>query len=96
MYEVVVSFIVDRDKHDAFRAAGLRAHERSLKTEPGTERFDILADEWNPSRFYINEAYADEDAFRVHVDGAPAKEFLAEVQQYCSGPDFVLRATSLN
>ncbi|WP_394428319.1 putative quinol monooxygenase [Streptomyces sp. SGAir0957] len=94
MYEVVVSFTVENDHRDAFRDAAVRARERILETEPGTERFDVVADEWNPSRFYVLEAYADERAFRTHVEAPPAKEFLAEVQRYAAGPDFVLRGST--
>ncbi|MEV1025088.1 antibiotic biosynthesis monooxygenase [Streptomyces sp. NPDC050264] len=96
MYEVVVSFTVENDHREAFRDAAVKARQRVLDTEPGTERFDVLADEWNPSRFYILEAYADEQAFDRHVTADPAKEFLTEVQRYTAGPDFILRGTTLH
>ncbi|MEV0251788.1 putative quinol monooxygenase [Nocardia sp. NPDC050712] len=96
MYQIVVSFTVDSGKRDAFRDAALRAHTTAVENEPGTKRFDIVVDEWNPSRFYINEGYADQAAFQAHVDAASTKEFLAEVQQYCSGPDFLVRGNSLH
>ena len=34
-----------------------------LANEPGSHRFEVIADEENPDVFYLNEVYADADAF---------------------------------
>ena len=46
---------------DVFRAN----HEGSIK-EPGNLRFDVLQDPANPTRFFIYEAYQNDEAVLAH------------------------------
>lgn len=49
----------------------LTAHAaRSLSSEPGTLRFDVLVPVDEEDKIMLYEAYADEAAFEVHSNGA--------------------------
>ncbi|HHJ1783357.1 TPA: antibiotic biosynthesis monooxygenase, partial [Pseudomonas aeruginosa] len=65
-YHVLVQFDVPSDKREAFAAAGLFDANGSLQSEPGTLRFEVIRDENNRNRFYLDEVYEDEAAFLQH------------------------------
>ena len=54
-YHVLVQFDVPSDKREAFAAAGLFDANGSLQNEPGTLRFEVIRDENNRNRFYLDE-----------------------------------------
>lgn len=56
-----------------------RTARDSLTNEPGSHRFEVIADEENPDVFYLNEVYADVDAFNAHATGPYFAAFFAEV-----------------
>ncbi len=71
-YHVLVQFDVPSDKREAFAAAGLFDANGSLQNEPGTLRFEVIRDENNRNRFYLDEVYEDEAAF---LQGLPWREW---------------------
>ena len=91
MYQFLVSFTVQPEHRDDFvRAANKTAHD-SLANEPGSKRFEVIADEKNPDLFYLNEVYADLDAFNAHASGPYFKAFFAEASTYAEGPTWLMR-----
>lgn len=42
------------------------ANARATRKEPGNARFDVLRHTADPNRFFLYEAYRDEDAFKSH------------------------------
>lgn len=82
MYHIAVSWDVQPERVADFVAAALKDGRESGAAEPGTLRFELIADPENPHRFYLNEAYADEAAFHAHAEGRYFKEFFAEVGPY--------------
>ena len=93
MYQFLVSFTVQPEHRDDFvRAANKTAHD-SLANEPGSRRFEVVADEANPSVFYLNEVYTDADAFNTHASGPYFGAFFAEVSTYAEGPAWLMRGT---
>lgn len=55
---------------DVYKEHGRVASE----TEPGLVRFDVHQDQADPNRLYLYEAYADDEAHRVHVEGDSHKK----------------------
>ncbi|WP_323183355.1 antibiotic biosynthesis monooxygenase [Streptomyces sp. NBC_00038] len=51
----------------------------------------VLADEENPDVFYLNEVYADVDAFNAHATGPYFAAFFAEAGAYAEGPTWLMR-----
>jgi (4S)-4-hydroxy-5-phosphonooxypentane-2,3-dione isomerase len=91
MYEFVVSFTVQPEHRDDFVRAAKKSGRGSLANEPGSHRMEVIADENNPNLFYLNELYADADAFNAHAQGPYAGAFFAEITAYAEGPTWLMR-----
>jgi autoinducer 2-degrading protein len=78
VYQFLVSFTVQPEHRDDFVRAARTSGRDSLANEPGSLRFEVVADEQNPDVFYLNEAYADADAFNAHAGGPYFGAFFAE------------------
>jgi autoinducer 2-degrading protein len=95
MYHIVVGWDVTPECRDAFIAAALEDGRRAGAVEPGTKRFELIADEGNPNRFYLSEAYADKSAFEQHLAGAPLNAFFEAVKEIAVGPQWLARGTTI-
>lgn len=82
MYHIAVSWDVEPERVPEFIAAALKDGRESGAAEPGTLRFELIADPDDQNRFYLNEAYTDEAAFEAHAEGSYFKDFFAEVGPY--------------
>ncbi len=71
MYTLFVTLDVHADRLDEFVDAITTNAAASLRDEPGCLAFDIHQDAETPTRFYLYEIYADEDAFQSGHRGAP-------------------------
>jgi autoinducer 2-degrading protein len=91
MYNIAVSFNVPPEHREDFINAALKDGRDSGANEPGTVRFELIADESDPNKFYLNEAYEDLDAFDVHAAGEHFKEFFAEIGEYAEGPTWLIK-----
>jgi autoinducer 2-degrading protein len=91
MYQFVVSFTVQPARRDDFVKAAQRVARDSLANEPGSHRFEVVADEENPDLYYLNEVYADVEAFAAHAEGPYFKEFFAEASAYAEGPTWLMK-----
>ncbi|MBK3578257.1 antibiotic biosynthesis monooxygenase [Streptomyces sp. MBT65] len=91
MYQFLVSFTVQPDRREDFVRAARRTARDSLANEPGSQRFEVVADEDNPDVFYLNEVYADVDAFDAHAAGPYFAAFFAEAGAYAEGPTWLMR-----
>ncbi|MCB5906403.1 putative quinol monooxygenase [Streptomyces pinistramenti] len=90
-YHVLVQFDVPPSKRDAFVAAGLFDAEGSLANEPGTLRFEVIRDEDNPNRIYLDEVYTSREAFEEHCNNETIKKFYERVDSYAYGPNFLFK-----
>ena len=62
--------------------AAYKEHGRvASETEPGLVRFDVHQDQSDPNRLYLYEAYADDAAHAVHVEGDSHKKARGLVDQ---------------
>jgi quinol monooxygenase YgiN len=91
MYQFLVSFTVQPEHRDDFIRAARKTARDSLANEPGSCRFEVIADEENPDVFYLNEVYADVDAFNAHAGGPYFGAFFAEASDYAEGPKWLMR-----
>lgn len=93
-YHVLVQFDVPSDKREAFAAAGLFDANGSLQNEPGTLRFEVIRDENNRNRFYLDEVYEDEAAFLQHCRNETIARFYELIDSYASVRFSCSRATA--
>lgn len=91
MYQFLVSFTVQPEHRDDFVRAAGRTARASLANEPGSHRFEVIADEQNADVFYLNEVYEDVDAFHAHAGGPYFAAFFAEAGAYAQGPTWLMR-----
>ncbi|QSE84971.1 putative quinol monooxygenase [Rhodococcus koreensis] len=70
-FTLFVTMEVRPDRVDAFVDAITENAEASLRDEPGCLVFDVHRDAEQPTRFYLYEIYADEEAFFVTHRNAP-------------------------
>ena len=51
----------------------------------------VIADEADPNVFYLNEVYADVDAFKAHAEGPYFGAFFTEASVYAQGPTWLMK-----
>ncbi len=95
MYQFLVSFTVTAEHHEAFLAAARRTALDSIANEPGSQRFEVIADEADPNVFYLNEVYADVEAFNAHATGPNFGAFFATVGGIAEGPVWLMKGNTL-
>jgi len=91
MYQFLVSFTVQPAHREDFVRAAKKTARDSLANESGAHRFEVIADEENPDLFYLNEVYADVDAFNTHASGPYFGAFFAEASTYAKGPTWLMK-----
>jgi len=91
MYHVAVYFDVQPEHRQDFINAAIKDGIDSGANEPGTLRFELIQDESDPNRFYLNEGYESAEAFDVHANGEFFKAFFAEVTPYVQGPTWLIK-----
>ncbi|MCX5281746.1 MULTISPECIES: putative quinol monooxygenase [unclassified Streptomyces] len=93
MYQFLVSFTVRPEHRDDFVRVAKKTARDSLAHEPGSQRFEVIADEQSPDVFYLNEVYSDVDAFNAHATGPYFAAFFAEARTYAEGPTWLMKGT---
>jgi (4S)-4-hydroxy-5-phosphonooxypentane-2,3-dione isomerase len=91
VYHIAVYFDVPAERQQEFIDAALADGRDSARNEPGTQRFELIRDESNPNRFYLNEAYTDQAAFAVHAEGPYFKQFFDIVGGFVDGPHWLIK-----
>ncbi len=85
MHVTLVEINVHEDKVDEFIEVFRQNHLGSVQEE-GNLRFDVLQDPEVNSRFYIYEAYKDEDAVAFHKTTPHYKTCVAKLESLMTGP----------
>ena len=93
VYQFVASFVVPPERRDDFVRLASKTGRDSVANEPGSRRFEVIADESDPNLFYLNEVYADVEAFNTHAAGPYFGAFFAEAGTYAEGPAWLMRGT---
>ncbi|WP_326565171.1 putative quinol monooxygenase [Amycolatopsis rhabdoformis] len=91
MYQFLVSFTVQPGHRDDFVRVARKTGADSLANEPGSLRFEVIADEDDPNVFYLNEVYADVAAFNAHAQGPYFGAFFAEATTFAEGPVWLMK-----
>lgn len=89
-FHILVQFDVPPSMREQFIQTA-QANASSVDSEPGTLRFEVIADQLNRSRFYFDEVYADEAAFHTHCQGEKLQAFVAAISDYAQGPVILFR-----
>ncbi len=74
---VLVEFQVKPEHRRDFESIIRQHAAKTLETEPGCRRFDVLIPKKEDGRVFLVEVYADEQAFQAHA----ATPRLAEVRE---------------
>ncbi|CAI1882941.1 (4S)-4-hydroxy-5-phosphonooxypentane-2,3-dione isomerase [Serratia ficaria] len=85
MHVTLVEINVKQDKIAEFIAV-FRANHLGAIDEPGNLRFDVLQDENIPTRFYIYEAYRDEQAVAAHKRTSHYLQCVQQLEALMTGP----------
>jgi quinol monooxygenase YgiN len=91
MYHIAVYFDVQPEHRQDFINAAIKDGQDSGANEPGTLRFELIRDDSDPNRFYLNEGYESEEAFDTHASGEHFKAFFAEITPYAQGPTWLIK-----
>ncbi|MFH8136256.1 (4S)-4-hydroxy-5-phosphonooxypentane-2,3-dione isomerase [Pantoea osteomyelitidis] len=85
MEVTLVEINVKADKIEEFKRVFLANHLGAIN-EPGNLRFDVLQDSLIPTRFYIYEAYTDNEAVMAHKKTAHYQNCVAALENLMSKP----------
>jgi quinol monooxygenase YgiN len=66
---------IDPARLDAYKAAVKEEMEASVRVEPGVLAIYAVAEKDNPSRLRFFEMYADEAAYRSHIESAHFRKY---------------------
>jgi quinol monooxygenase YgiN len=95
MYHIAVRWNVKPEHRQDFIDAAQQDGRDAGASEPGTLRFELIADESDPNVFYLNEGYADLDAFNRHAELEPFKTFFAAVEPYAELTDWLIKGNTV-
>jgi autoinducer 2-degrading protein len=95
VYQFAVCFDVRPEDRERFIDAARELASDSLANEPGTLRFDLIADESDRHRFYVYEAYDDVEAFNAHSEGDVFQSFQAATEDMSLTPTWLFRGHSI-
>ncbi|KNC11263.1 autoinducer 2-degrading protein LsrG [Klebsiella sp. RIT-PI-d] len=85
MHVTLVEINVHDDKIEQFVEVFRQNHVGSVQ-EAGNLRFDVLQDPDTPTRFYIYEAYVDEQAVALHKTTPHYKTCVEQLEPLMRGP----------
>ncbi|MDK2377838.1 (4S)-4-hydroxy-5-phosphonooxypentane-2,3-dione isomerase [Serratia fonticola] len=85
MHVTLVEINVHDDKVERFIEVFRQNHLGAIQ-EKGNLRFDVLQDPDIPTRFYIYEAYADEQAVAFHKTTPHYQACVKELESLMTGP----------
>jgi (4S)-4-hydroxy-5-phosphonooxypentane-2,3-dione isomerase len=91
VYHIAVYFDVQPGHRQDFINAAIKDGRDSGANEPGTLRFELIQDESDPNRFYLNEGYESAETFDVHAKGEYFQAFFAEITPYVTGPVWLIK-----
>lgn len=93
MYHVAVAFDVQPEHHEEFIAASHADARDSAVDEPFTQRFELVVDENDPNRFYLDEVYDDAASFDKHMVSPHFARFFERIGHIAEGPTWLIRGT---
>jgi quinol monooxygenase YgiN len=74
-YVRIAELEIDPARLEAYKAAVKEEMEASVRVEPGVLAIYAVAEKDNPSRLRFFEMYADEAAYRSHIESAHFRKY---------------------
>ena len=71
---------IDPDQLEAYKAVVKEEMDTSVRVEPGVLAIYCVAEKDNPARLRFFEIYADEDAYRAHLESPHFKRYVITTQ----------------
>ena len=71
---------IDPDQLEAYKAVVKEEMDTSVRVEPGVLAIYCVAEKDNPARLRFFEIYADENAYRAHVESPHFKRYVITTQ----------------
>lgn len=62
----------------------------SSRAEPGNLRWDVWRDPADPTRFVLDELYADKDAVAAHLETPHFKDYLSKIGELAERTAYIL------
>jgi quinol monooxygenase YgiN len=79
-YVRVAEIEIDPVQLEAYKAAVSEEIETSVRAEPGVLALYAVAAKDNPAHIWVFEIYADEDAYKAHLETPHFKKYKAATQ----------------
>lgn len=76
----IAELVIDPEQLDAYKAAVKEEMEESIRVEPGVLAIYSVAEKDKPNSLRFFEIYADEDAYRTHIESPHFKKYVAVTQ----------------
>jgi (4S)-4-hydroxy-5-phosphonooxypentane-2,3-dione isomerase len=86
-FAVAVVFDIKSEFVDRFRERVLQQAKDSVEKEPGCYQFDVLADQSNPTTFFLYETYLDAEAFNAHKQTSHFADFDSTVTSWVASKE---------
>lgn len=68
-------------------AALITGLAKDVRSEPGNLTFNVYREAENPNRFFVLEAYRDEEAFKAHIGMPYGAVFNAKLNELIEEPE---------
>lgn len=81
-YVRVAEIEIDPVQLEAYKTAVKEQVEAALRLEPGVLALYSVADKENPAHFTVFEIYADEGAYKTHLETAHFKNYKTATQAW--------------
>jgi len=85
LYHIATRFDILAHRRRDFVAATLEYGSDSLTSDPGLERYELIADEANPNHLYLYEVYRSFESFGIHRDAPQRLRFFEIIDDYVTG-----------
>jgi len=79
-YVRVAEIEIDPSQIEPYKAAVKEQIEAAVRLEPGVLALYSVADKENPSHIFVFEMYADDDAYKSHLETAHFKKYKTTTQ----------------
>lgn len=85
----LAKIVVDPAQLSSYNGALKKQMTTAVATEPGVLTYYAVADKTDPSHITILEIYADEDAYKKHIETTHFKEYKVTVQNMVKSLELV-------
>jgi quinol monooxygenase YgiN len=88
-YMRIAKLVIDSTRLESYKAALKEHAETAVRVEPGVLSLYAVYEKNNPTHVTVFEIYADEDAYKLHVQTAHFKKYKSTVQDMVKSLELV-------